>query len=153
MSRATVPALGGVLLVGVTVLLAVVLTAAASGFAPAEPTDLVVLEVSADAATGRVSIEHAGGPALDVGSVSLRVEVGDEPLARQPPVPFYAAAGFNGFPTGPFNPSADPTWTVGETASFRVAGTNDPDLSAGATLSVTVVRDGQLVARGSTVVE
>lgn len=152
MSRATVPALGGVLLVGVTVLLAVAFTAAASGFAPVEPTDRVVLEVSTDAATGRVTIEHAGGPPLDVRTVSLRVEVDDEPLARQPPVPFYAAAGFNGFPTGPFNPSADPTWTVGETASFRVAGTNDPDLAPGATLAVTVIRDGQLVARGSTVV-
>lgn len=152
MPRATVPALGGVLLVGVTVLLAVALTAAVAGFGPAEPADRVVLEVTADAATGRVAIEHAGGPALDVREVAVRLEVDGEPLAHQPPVPFYAAGGYNGFPTGPFNPASAPTWSVGETAGFRVAGTNEPGLAPGATLTVSVIRDGQVVGRGSTTV-
>ena len=152
MSRATVPVLGAVLLVGVTVVLAVAVSVVATGFAPPEPAGPVALEVSADAATGRVAIDHVGGSTLDVREVTLRVEVGGEPLARQPPVPFYAAAGFNGFPTGPFNPAADPRWEAGESASFRVAGTNDPPLVTGVPLVVTVVRDGGPVARASTTV-
>lgn len=151
MSRALAPVLGAVLLVGVTVLLAVALTVAVSGFALPASSDPVVIEASADAATNRVTLEHVAGPALDVGALSIRVEVDGEPLTHQPPVPFYAATGFNGFPTGPFNPSTDSTWDLGETASFRVASTtNDPPLTPGAELSVTVVRDGQLVARATT---
>ncbi|MFB6354492.1 MAG: type IV pilin [Halobacteriales archaeon] len=152
MPRASVSLLGAVLLVGVTVLLAVVVTVAATAFVPAEPADPVVLRVSADAATGRVSLEHVSGPPVDVRQLTLEVTVDGEPLAHQPPVPFFAAAGFYGGPTGPFNPAADPAWTVGETASFRVAGTNDPPLSAGASLTVTVTRGGRLVARATTTV-
>lgn len=152
MSRATVPVLGAVLLVGVTVLLAVALLVATTGFALPQPTDHVVLEVTADAATGQVTLVHDGGPPEDVRTLRLRVEVDGQPLAEQPPVPFYAAAGFNGFPTGPFNPAADPTWSAGEAASFQVAGTNDPPLERGATLAVTVFRDGRPIARATTTV-
>ncbi len=137
---------------GVTVLVAVAVTVAATGFVPPEPVDRVALEASADAATGQVVLEPVAGPPQDVRTLTLRVEVDGEPLVHQPPVPFYAASGFNGFPTGPFNPSADPAWTVGEAASFRVAGTNDPPLSRGATLSVTVIRDSQIVARATATV-
>lgn len=153
MPRATLSLLGAVLLVGVTILLAVALTVAASGFALSEPAERVVITVSADSATGWVTIEHAGGPPQDVRSLSVRVEVDDEPLAHQPPVPFYASTGFNGFPTGPFNPSTDPTWSVGEAAAFRVAKTtNDPPLEPGAVLSVSLTRNGQLVARATTAI-
>lgn len=152
MPRATVPVLGAVLLVGVTVLLAVALSVMATGFAPPEPPGQVVVEVTADSATGRVAFVHVAGPPLDVRTLTLRVEIGGEPLVHQPPVPFAAAMGFNGFPTGPFNPAADPGWEAGETASFRVAGTNDPPLAPGVTLTVTVVRDGLPVAEASTTV-
>lgn len=152
MPRATVPVVGAVLLVGMTVLLAVVVTVTATGFAPPDAPGQVVIEASAEAATGRVDLEHVSGRPLDVRRTSLRVEIDGEPLAQQPPVPYYAAAGFNGFPTGPFNPAADPTWSAGETASFRVAGTNDPPLVRGATLSVVVTADGQRVARATTAV-
>lgn len=153
MPRATVSLLGAVLLVGVTVLLAVVLTVAATGFAPSEPTEQVVVEATADASTGWVTLRHAGGPPLDVRELSVHVEVDGVPLAHQPPVPFYAAKGFSGFPTGPFNPSTDSTWSVGEDAAFRVAGTtNAPSLSPGVELSVSISRDGQLVARATTTV-
>ncbi len=152
MSRAAVPVLGAVLLVGVTVLLAVALGAAAAGFDPSSPAEPVVLEASADAVTGRVTLEHVMGPALDVRRIDLAVKVDGEPLAHQPPVPFFAATGFHGGPTGPFNPAADPGWTVGEVASFRVASTNHPALAPGAELTVTVTRDGRLVARASTTV-
>lgn len=152
MPRAVVPLLATVLLVGVTVLLAVAVTVVATGFGLSGPVDHVTLEARADAATGQVTLEHAGGPDLDVTTVSLQVEVDGEPLAHQPPVPFYAATGFNGFPSGPFNPAADPTWSVGEAAAFRVAGSNDPPLVRGGTLTVTVTRDGRMVARATTTI-
>ena len=152
MPRATVPVLGAVLLVGVTLVLAAAVTAVATGFGPPERAVPVVLEATAEASTGRVALEHVAGPPIDVRGVTLRVEVDGEPLAHQPPVPFYAARGFRGFPTGPFNPSADPRWTVGETAGFRVAGTNAPPLEPGSTLVVTVTRSGAPVARATTTV-
>ncbi|MDZ7702343.1 MAG: type IV pilin [Halobacteriales archaeon] len=152
MPRATVPVLGAVLLVGVTVLLAVALTVAATGFAPTAPAEPVVLEATADAVTGRVTLEHVSGPAIDVRRVELTVAVDGEPLARQPPVPFFAAAGFHGGPTGPFNQATDPAWTAGEVASFRVASTNDPPLAPGAELSVTLTRGDRLVARATATV-
>lgn len=149
MPRAFLPVLSAVILVGVTVLLAVVLTVAVSGFGLPDLAEPVVIEARADAATGRVTLEHVAGPPLDVRELTLLVEVDGEPLVHQPPVPFYAATGFNGFPTGPFNPSADPSWEVGERAAFRVAGTNDPPLSTGATVTVTVTRRGQLLAEAT----
>lgn len=142
--------LGAVLLVGVTVLLVVVLTVAVTGFAPTEPADPVAIEASADAATGRVTLEHVSGPPLDVRRVTVRVEVDGEPLAHQPPVPFFSASGFYSGPTGPFNSAADPAWTLGETASFEIARSNDPSLVPGAEVVVTVERDGRLVARATT---
>lgn len=153
MTRATAPVLGAVLLVGVTVLLAVALTVAAAGFAPPEAADRHVIDVTADAASGRVTIEHVAGPPLDVRTITLQVTLDDEPLVHQPPVPFFAATGFYGGPTGPFNPAADPTWHVGEVGSFRIAGTNAPTPSPGTTLSVALHRDGRVLARASTAVD
>lgn len=148
MPRATASLLGAVLLVGVTMVLAAALAVVATGFAPMDPGERVLIEAAADSTTGRVTLEHAGGPPLDVDGLSVRVAVDGEPLTHQPPVPFYAAAGFNGFPTGPFNPAADQRWSAGETATFRVAKTtNAPPLKTGSELTVTLSREGQLVAR------
>lgn len=134
-------------MIGLTVLLAGVVTVAVTGLGPMTSATPVALEASADAATGRVTLEHVSGPALDVRRLTIKVEVNGEPLAHQPPVPFYAAEGYSGFPSGPFNPAADPAWTAGETASFRVAATtNDPPLTAGDDLTVTIIRDQQVVA-------
>lgn len=151
MPRATAPVLGTVLLVGVTVLIVVVLAVAVTGFALPEHATPVVIEASADA-DGRVTLEHVSGPSLDVRELTLTVEVDDEPLEHQPPVPFTGAPGFKDFPSGPFNPSADPTWDAGETASFRLAGTNDPDISLGSTVTVMISRDGRLLARATATV-
>ena len=152
MPRASVPALGAVLLVGVTLLLAVALGVAATGLGLVAPAEPVELDATADAVAGRVTLEHVSGPALDVRRIDLAVAVDGEPLAHQPPVPFFAAAGFHGGPTGPFNPAADPAWTAGESASFRIAATNHPALAPGAELVVTVTRRGQPVARATTTV-
>jgi FlaG/FlaF family flagellin (archaellin) len=99
-------------------------------------------------ATGQtLSFTHHGGDALDVRRLRLVVAVDGDPLAHQPPVPFFSARGFRSGPTGPFNSATDPRWTAGETATLRIAGTNRPTLSSGDVVSVRVFADGALVAR------
>ncbi|GAB7093870.1 hypothetical protein JCM30237_10220 [Halolamina litorea] len=144
--RAVSPALGVVLLVGVTVAAAAVLGTAVLGQATAltEPPPTASFEIEAQG--DRVSISHAGGDAVDVRALRIEVAVDGEPLTHQPPVPFFASPGFHGGPTGPFNPETDPGWVVGETASFRVAGTNDPTLAPGARLTVDLFDGNQLFA-------
>lgn len=143
--------------VAVVLLLAVTVVAAAAvaTAVPALPGDPPPQRgVAADATSdGRVAVTLLSGESIDIESATVRVAVGGEPLAHQPPVPFFAARGFHGGPTGPFNVAADPSWTVGETASLRVAGTNSPELRVGATLTVRVLVDGRVVAVGETAVE
>jgi FlaG/FlaF family flagellin (archaellin) len=131
----------GVLVIALTVGLAVAVSGAvfavtdasvASGDAP--PRASLSLSVT----DGVLAFTHRGGDALDVRRLRLVVAVDGEPLADQPPVPFFAASGFRSGPTGPFNPSADPQWTAGETATLAVAGTNRPALSSGSVVTVVV---------------
>ena len=116
-----------VLLVGLCVLLAAgVGTALTSPDLPSQPRYVSIEgEATAD---GTVRLEHAGGSAIDVRRLDVSVTVGDAVLRYQPPVPFFSARGFYGGPEGPFNSAADPAWTAGELAGFRIAGTNDPPL-------------------------
>jgi hypothetical protein len=94
-----------------------------------------------------VALTHEAGEPLRLARVRLVVEIDGEPLAHQPPVPFFAAAGFGGGPTGPFNVASDGVWSVGETGSFRIAGTNDPQLEPGRTVSVTIYVGESRVSR------
>lgn len=96
------------------------------------------LELSVDAGADRIELTHLAGDALDAEALRLTVQVAGEPLTHQPPVPFFAARGFRSGPTGPFNPAADPRWTAGETASFRVASTNAPTIDSGDRVRVDV---------------
>jgi FlaG/FlaF family flagellin (archaellin) len=140
------PVVGVVLLVALTVVLAATVGAGALALSdPPAPSEPTVLSLSADAG-GRVALTHEAGAPLAVESVSVRVSVDGEPLHHQPPVPFFAATGFEGGPTGPFNVAADDRWEAGETASFEVAGTNAPTPSPGATLEVRVYSSGRPVA-------
>ncbi len=140
----------GVLLLAITVVLAGgVVTAALD--APAEPAPTTSLSLSAT--DDRVTVTHRGGDALDANDLRVRVRVDGDPLARQPPVPFFSAAGFRPGPTGAFNAASDDTWRVGGTASFRVAGTNDPVLEPGRTVTVDITVDGRPVATLETVVD
>lgn len=117
--------------------------------APARP---VAVAVEADA-SGQVRLVHRGGRTLDVRDLRVRLAVDDEPLAHQPPVPFFSATGFRSGPTGPFNPAADPTWGAGESASLRVARTNEPPLVQGADLRVRLVYRGRTVWSASVTVQ
>lgn len=141
-TRGSTVLVGAVLFVGIVVVLAgvvgvVALDAAESAPDPVRPT---VLSVSVSGET--VTLTHEEGAPLDVRSLRVRISVDGDELAYQPPVPFFSARGFRPGPTGPFNAAADSTWTVGETASFEVAGTNDPSLSAGSEVVVRIF-DGE----------
>lgn len=144
-SRASATPVAVVLLVGIAVVLAAGIGAALSGPGLQEPPRHVSIqgEVTAD---GTVTLEHAGGPTLDVERLTIHVTVDGTPLTYQPPVPFFSARGFYPGPTGPFNSASDPEWAVGGIASFRIAGSNDPPLRHGHEVVVRVIEDDQVLA-------
>jgi len=150
--RALAP-VAGVLLLAITVVLAggVVTAALVVPAEPVEPAPTAALSLSAT--DDRITVTHRGGDALNASELDVRVSVDGEPLARQPPVPFFSAAGFRPGPTGAFNAASDADWRVGGSASFRVAGTNDPVLEPGRTVVVEISVDGRPVATLETVVE
>ncbi|MDB2236295.1 type IV pilin [Halorubrum ezzemoulense] len=134
----------GVLLIAITVVLAGGVAAAALDGPSATVPPSAVLSLSAT--DDRIAIDHRGGDPIDVSAVTIRVSIDGEPLDEQPPLPFFSAAGFHPGPTGPFNAAGDDTLRVGETATFRVADTNDPTLEPGRTVTVDITADGQPVA-------
>ena len=134
--RAVSPALASVLLVGITVLGAALVGTVAFGQVAALDDPAPQATFSLSATGDRISLVHERGDAVAVGPLRVEVAVDGESRAHQPPGPFFAAEGFHGGPSGPFNPSERGAWTAGETASFRVAGTNAPALEPGAELTV-----------------
>lgn len=148
--RGATPVVAAVLLVGVTVVVAAGVGTAllAQAAAVGDPAPRASLSLSA--AGDRVAIVHEAGDALDVRDLRLRVAVNGTALSHQPPVPFFSARGFASGPTGPFNSASDPAWTAGESASFRVAGTNRPTLRPGARVTVEVYDGDAPVASLST---
>lgn len=143
--------LAGVLLVLVTLGLAAtvsgVVLAGGQFSAGGELPPRVSLALAVDGDT--LTLTHRGGDELDVTALRIRVLVDGDPLAHQPPVPFFSARGFHSGPTGPFNSASDSRWTAGETTSLRVAGTNQPALDAWTVVSVRVYADDTLVADAS----
>ncbi|WP_081927061.1 hypothetical protein [Halobellus rufus] len=150
-SRASASVIGIVLLLLVGVVLGSVVAAGAEAVASAtgEPgiaggaasasdaaVETVALSLRLDG--DAVAVTHERGTALPLDDVRLVVAIDGERLRYQPPVPFFAATGFRGGPTGPFNLASDGVWAEGETGSFRVAGTNDPQVRPGRTVSVTL---------------
>lgn len=151
--RGASPVLAVVLLVGVTVVCAAAVGSLLFGQAGAVADPAPRASLSLSATADRVSLVHEGGDSLDATRLRLRVAVNGTPLAHQPPVPFFSARGFRPGPSGPFNSASDPGWTAGETASFRVAGTNEPTLRPGASVTVEVFRGESPVASLSAEVE
>lgn len=107
------------------------------------------LSVSAD---GQVTVTHRGGSPIDVTNVRIQVIVDGQPLTHQPPVPFFAARGFRGGPSGPFNSASSGMWRTGERASFQVADTNSPPIVEGATVLIRVFWDDSVLWEGESVV-
>lgn len=132
--RAVAPVVGCLLLTAIAVIAATSVGAAvAIDPAPAPPT--AAFDLDADE-TGEIRVTHVGGDAIDPERLRVRVSVGSELLGRQPPIPFFSAAGFESGPTGPFNSATTGKWQAGETASFRIAATNAPSVDSGATVKV-----------------
>ncbi|WP_256288874.1 type IV pilin [Halobellus inordinatus] len=157
-TRASAPVIGVVVLLLVGIVLGGVVAAGAEAVATATGGVAAGSDARDTARPGPVAVSlyvdgdtvaltHEAGAPLRLARVRLVVEINGEPLAHQPPVPFFAASGFGGGPTGPFNVASDGVWAVGETGSFRIAGTNDPQLEPGRTVSVTVYVGENRVSR------
>lgn len=143
--------------VAAVLLVAITVVAAAGVFAfvpslPGEPPERrgVAAEATGD---GTIALTLLSGPPVDPDSLDVRVAVDGQPLARQPPVPFFAAPGFVSGPTGSFNAASDADWSVGATATFRVAATNDPVPAVGETVRVELRVRRQLIGVVETTVE
>lgn len=146
-TRATSSVVGIALMVLVTVLSSAVVGATLLELSPDERgPPRVSLTASADASQDRIALTHRSGESLAVSDLRLEILIDGKALATQPPVPFFAAPGFESGPTGPFNTAADGTWQAGETGTVRLASTNSPQLSAGATVTVHVYTENYRIA-------
>lgn len=150
MARAVAPVVGVVLLVVVTVVAAAGVATTVIAIDPKEPTDRVTLSVTAEASDDRIAMRHDGGDAVDVREVSLTIGVNGEDLAHQPPIPYFAATGFVGAPTGPFNQGADPRWSAGERATLELASTNEPTIDPGDQVTVVLSKGDAVLGRVQT---
>ncbi|MDS0296490.1 archaellin/type IV pilin N-terminal domain-containing protein [Halogeometricum luteum] len=108
----------------------------AAGLGPSPRPTAFSLSATGD----ELAVTYERGPTLDASALRLRIAVDGDPLAFQPPLPFFAARGFRSGPTGPFNVAADGAWSAGETATLAVAETNDPELEPGRTVTVRLYR-------------
>lgn len=146
MKRAISPVVGVITLVGLTVCLVAVIAIGVGAWSlePSAPT--AVFDLTVDGEQSTVAIEHVGGESVDVTKLSVTIAVNGDELAEQPPVPFVGASGFDGAPGGPFNSATDAEWRAGERASVVVAGTNDPGIESGDSVTVTLVVDGRRLA-------
>ena len=160
--RGSAPVVGVVVLLAIGVLLGGVVAAGAEAVATATGADLgggtaagdgpASIAVSIELDGDTIAVTHEAGPDLRISRVRLVVAVDGTRLDHQPPIPFFAAAGFRGGPTGPFNLASDGAWTAGETGSVRVASTNDPVPVPGRRVSVAIyVGDRRVAAVRGTV--
>lgn len=145
--RAAAPVLGAVLLLAVTVIMAAGVGAVATSMAtPGGASASSAAFTCAASPDGEVRVTHRGGAAIDPAALRVRVRVDGRRLAHQPPVPFFAATGFESGPTGPFNRGYRGSWRAGETAAFRIASTNRPTVSEGATVEVRLYLEDRRIA-------
>ncbi|SHG49960.1 type IV pilin [Halobaculum gomorrense] len=115
-----------------------------AGAARSTPTTAVIDLAVTD---GAITLRHRGGDAIDVRRLHVVIRVDGARLRHQPPVPFFAARGFESGPTGPFNVASDHAWSAGEAATLTPAGTNRPQIGSGAVVEVTLfVGSHRLVA-------
>ena len=148
MFRASAPAIGTVALVGVVVALALAVAASLTGVEPPAPAPASKprLALVADAGADRLTLVHQGGDSLDTEACELTVRVDGTALTHQPPVPFFAATGFESGPTGAFNAAGSTTLRPGEHASLQLAETNAPALTPGARVTVRVATEEAVLA-------
>lgn len=138
--RASSPAVG-ILLISTLTVLAAASVGMVVTTAPSEPPPTATIDLSVDATADQLTFTHRHGDPIDLSDTTVTVSVNGEPLAKQPPVPFFAARGFESGPTGPFNSASDTTWRAGETATLQIASTNQPPVTTGD--RITVRLDGE----------
>jgi FlaG/FlaF family flagellin (archaellin) len=143
--RALAPVAGALLLL-LCALLAAGVAASALSASPGDPAPRAAFDLEVDPATDAVTVVHAGGDPVQPNRLRLRVTVDGEALARQPPVPFFAARGFRSGPRGPFNAGWNGSWRVGQVARFRLAATNAPGIEAGDDVRVRLYAGERLLA-------
>ena len=83
-------------------------------------------------------LRHLAGTPLALDDATVTITIDDEPLRHQPPLPFFAARGFQSAPTGAFNSGSDGTLSVGDDASMQIAQTNHPWPERGSSVRLTV---------------
>jgi hypothetical protein len=137
-----------ILVIGATVGLPLALGAQLPRTADSEPTD-AQFALSVEPGADRIALTHRTGDTLSVDAVDLTVRIDGTPLAQQPPIPFFAADGFESGPTGPLNSNSSNDWAPGETGSIRLAETNTPQLSSGSRVSVTIAYEGTILWEGA----
>jgi flagellin-like protein len=142
--RAVSPVIATVLLIAITVVAAVALGVTVFDMFSAEPPPRATFTLSADSATQTITLTHRGGAALDPASLRLRIAVDGEPIAHQPPIPFFASEGFMSGPTGPFNIADEEKWIAGQSASVQLASTNT-QFSAGSVITIRLYIDDYLL--------
>jgi flagellin-like protein len=152
--RAVSPVVGVVLIVAVTVALAAVVGAFATGVG--DTGNAPEAAITADMETGerygnpKIVLTHASGDELDVRDLTVRVFVGGKPLEHQPDVPFFSETGFISGPDGVFHNNADKTWTAGEQTSLTIAGSNAPQPNPDSQVTVKIYAEGEPVATART---
>ena len=141
--------LGSVLLVGLVVVVAAGVGAAAFDVADSSPSPTRPTALSLSVSGDTLSLVHEGGAPLDVDSLVVRISVDGAPLAHQPPVPFFSAAGYDPGPTGAFNSASDGVFEPGERARLSLAATNAPHFDPGDRVTVRIHRADTTVATAS----
>lgn len=145
-ARGISPVVGTLLLVALVVCFAAVI-AVAFGSMPivsSGPDAAFEMAVGAD---GEIELDHVAGEPVEVDDLSMTISVNGEVLEHQPEIPFNGNEGFNGAASGPFHPDSSSNWTTGETASVKVAGTNDPEIESGDRVTVVLAVGGETIAR------
>lgn len=138
--RAVTPVLATLILCAIVVVFAASIGTVFAGVSDvSEPSSPTVVDLAVEGDTFTFTHEH--GEPLDVRALTLEIRVDGEPLSKQPPVPFFSAAGFRPGPSGPFNSASSGQWQPGQTASFSVAGTNSPTIEPGATVEARFYTD------------
>lgn len=149
--RAVAPVLASALLVVIVVSMSVAVGATALSITAPEPVPSASVSMTVDAGDlQRIAITLERGEPLDVDDLTLEIAIDGEPLAHQPPVPFFQTTGFRPGPTGPFNYGSNGVWEVGETGSFRLDGSNEPSLTSGSRVELRIFLDGTVVASAET---
>ncbi|OLZ39597.1 type IV pilin [Natrinema saccharevitans] len=144
--RGISPVLGVLTLLTLTVCLAGVLVVGVGAWSIASPRPTATFDLAANGSASTLDIEHVAGDPIDVDELSVTIAIDGRELDDQPPVPFVGASGFDGMPSGPFNAEAESEWTSGERAGLSLATTNQPELSPGDSVTVTLAVDDRQIA-------